>query len=70
MSELYSTVPQREIQAAVGAVISLAKYRELMRDSASWWERRKNRNRPPRKASQVAVFLVGVVGIEPTASTV
>jgi hypothetical protein len=36
MSELYSTVPQREIQAAVGAVISLAKYRELMRDSASW----------------------------------
>jgi integrase len=38
MSELYSTVPQREIQAAVGAVISLAKYRELLRDGASWWE--------------------------------
>jgi integrase len=38
MSELYSTVPQREIQAAGGAVISLAKYRELLRDGASWWE--------------------------------
>ena len=38
MSDLYSTVPQREIQAAVGAVISLAKYRELLRDGASWWE--------------------------------
>jgi hypothetical protein len=38
MSDLYSTVPQREIQAAVGAVISLAKYRELLQDGASWWE--------------------------------
>jgi hypothetical protein len=38
MSNLYSTVPQREIQAAVGAVISLAKYRELLQDGASWWE--------------------------------
>jgi hypothetical protein len=38
ISELYSTVPQREIQAAVGAVISLAKYRELLQDGASWWE--------------------------------
>ena len=38
MSDLYSTVPQREIQAAVGAVISLAKYRDLLRDGASWWE--------------------------------
>jgi hypothetical protein len=35
MSDLYSTVPQQEIQAAVGAVISLAKYRELLRDGAS-----------------------------------
>jgi hypothetical protein len=32
MSDLYSTVPQREIQAAVGAVISLAKYRDLLLD--------------------------------------
>jgi integrase len=38
MSELYSTVPQREIQAAVGAVISLARYRDLMQDGASWCE--------------------------------
>ena len=38
MSDLYSTVPQREIQAAVGAVISLAKHRELLQDGASWWE--------------------------------
>jgi integrase len=38
MSDLYSTVPQREIQAAVGAVISLAKYRELLQDGASWGE--------------------------------
>ena len=38
MSELYSTVPQREIQAAVGAVISLSRYRELLQDGASWWE--------------------------------
>jgi hypothetical protein len=35
MSDLYSTVPQRQIQAAVGAVISLAKYRELLQDGAS-----------------------------------
>jgi hypothetical protein len=28
----------REIQAAVGAVISLAKYRDLLQDGASWWE--------------------------------
>jgi hypothetical protein len=38
MSDLYSTVPQREIQAAVGTVISLAKYRDLLQDGASWWE--------------------------------
>jgi hypothetical protein len=38
MSDLYSTVPQREIQAAVGAVISRTKYRELLQDGASWWE--------------------------------
>jgi len=38
MSDLYSTVPKEEIQAPVGAVISLAKYRELLRDCASWWE--------------------------------
>ncbi len=36
MSDLYSTVPQREIQAAVGAVSSLAKYRELL-PAARWW---------------------------------
>jgi hypothetical protein len=28
----------REIQAAVGAVISLAKYRDLLQDGASWWK--------------------------------
>jgi integrase len=34
--------PPKEFQAAVGAVISLAKYRELLRDGASWWEGRRN----------------------------
>lgn len=38
MSELYSTIPQMEIQAAVAAVISVAKYKEIMGDSAPWWE--------------------------------
>ena len=37
MSELYSTVGQSEIQAAVGKVISLAKYKDVMKHSASWW---------------------------------
>ena len=35
MFDLYSTVPQREIQAAVGTVISLAKYRLQHRESAA-----------------------------------
>ena len=73
MSDLYSTVPQREIQAAVGAVISLAKYRELMRDSASWWES-GGKNGKTETATRETVpssrFSVGVEGIEPSASTV
>ena len=56
MSDLYSTVPQREIQAAVGAVISLAKYRELLRDGAKWWERRKKRNGHPGKPPKWPFF--------------
>jgi len=56
MSELYSTVPQREIQAAVGAVISLAKYRELLRDGASWWERSKKRNGHPGRSPKWPFF--------------
>jgi hypothetical protein len=40
-TDLHSTVPQLEIQAAVGAVISLANYRELMQDNSKWWDRRK-----------------------------
>jgi hypothetical protein len=70
MSELYSTVPQREIQAAVGAVISLAKYRELMRDSASWWEsggKGEKTETATRETIPSGRFSVGVVGIEPTA---
>lgn len=58
MSDLYSTVPQKEIQAAVGAVISLAKYRELLRDGASWWESGgkgpRNENGQPGSSSQLA----------------
>ena len=73
MSDLYSTVPQREIQAAVGAVISLAKYRELMRDGASWWES-GGKNEKTETATRETVpssrFSVGVEGIEPSASTV
>jgi len=78
MSDLYSTVPQREIQAAVGAVISLAKYRELLlgepRHSASWCESggktSESEARPPENTLQVAVTIVGVEGIEPSTSTV
>jgi hypothetical protein len=62
MSELDSTVPQREIQVAVGAVISLAKSCELMRDNAPWWEGEKAK-RPPGKPSQVAVFLWALKGL-------
>ena len=73
MSDLYSTVPQREIQAAIGAVISLAKYRELMRDGASWWESGGKDGKTETATPESSVsgrFSVGVVGIEPTASTV
>ena len=59
MSDLYSTVPQKEIQAAVGAVISLAKYRELLRDGASWWESGGNggkRNGHPGKPPKWPFF--------------
>jgi hypothetical protein len=73
MSDLYSTVPQQEIQAAVGAVISLAKYRELLRDGASWCEsgvkggetETATRETIPSRRSSV-----GVEGIESSASTV
>src|SRR6185312_14048834 len=73
MSELYSTVPQREIQAAVGAVISLAKYRELLRDSASWWEsggKGGKSETATRETLPSGRNPVGVEGIEPSASTV
>ena len=73
MSDLYSTVPQREIQAAVGSVISLAKYRELMRDSASWWESggKDGKTETATRADALSGrFSVGVEGIEPSASTV
>ena len=73
MSELYSTVPQREIQAAVGAVISLAKYRELMRDSASWWESGGKSGKGETATPESSVSgrsSVGVEGIEPSTSTV
>jgi hypothetical protein len=66
MSDLYSTVPQKEIHAAVGAVISLAKYRELLWNGASWvgkWGRAEEPKRPPRKISQVAVFLWALKGL-------
>ena len=73
MSDLYSTVPQKEIQAAVGAVISLAKYRELLRDGASWWEsggKGGKTETATRENLPSGRFSVGVEGIEPSASTV
>ena len=73
MSDLYSTVPQKEIQAAVGAVISLAKYRELLRDGASWWEsggKGGKSETATRESVPSGRFSVGVEGIEPSASTV
>jgi integrase len=38
MTALYSTIPQPEIEKAVGKIISLAGYRRVIRDSAPWWE--------------------------------
>jgi integrase len=38
MTDLYSTIPQPEIERAVGKIISIAGYRHLPRDGASWWE--------------------------------
>ena len=38
MSELYSTIPQPEIEQAVGKIISIAGFSKLRRDSAPWWE--------------------------------
>jgi hypothetical protein len=69
MSDLYSTVSQREIQAAVGAVISLAKYRELLQagpqDSASWWERPKLLTATPRSRGTWPCSLSGRRGSNP-----
>jgi len=58
MSELYNTVPQREIQAAVGAVISLAKYRELLRN-----RRAENRNGHPGKFRKWPFFWWALKGL-------
>ena len=49
---------QREIQAAVGAVISLAKYRELL-----WNRRAENRNGHPGKFRKWPFFLWALKGL-------
>jgi hypothetical protein len=36
MTERYSSVAQVEVEAALGKVVSLAGYRDLLRDTASW----------------------------------
>jgi integrase len=38
MTDLYSTIPQPEIERAVGQIISIAGYRRLTRDGAPWWQ--------------------------------
>jgi hypothetical protein len=38
MTDLYSTIPQPEIERAVGQIISIAGYRRLARDGAPWWQ--------------------------------
>ena len=38
MTELYSSVGQNEVEAALGRVVSLAGYSDLPRDRASWCE--------------------------------
>ena len=40
MTERYSSVAQVEVEAAVGKVVSLAGYRDLLRERR-WWEETK-----------------------------
>jgi hypothetical protein len=52
---------------------SLAKYRELLRDGASWWEscgKGVKSETATRESLPSGRFSVGVEGIEPSASTV
>jgi hypothetical protein len=36
MTERYSSVAQVEVEAALGKVVSLTGYRDLLRDTAGW----------------------------------
>jgi hypothetical protein len=60
---------EREIQAAVGAVIPLAKYRELLQDGASWWESGGKPQKPttttPRLRGKWPFFQSGRRGSNP-----
>jgi hypothetical protein len=38
MTERYSSVAQVEVEAALGKVVSLAGYRDLLRETAKWCE--------------------------------
>ena len=38
MTERYSSVAQVEVEAALGKVVSLAGYRELLSETAKWCE--------------------------------
>jgi integrase len=54
MTELYSSVGQNEVQAALGRVVSLAGYSDLLRDSASWCESGVKSTRTEREPQAAA----------------
>jgi hypothetical protein len=47
MTERYSSIAQVEVEAALGKVVSLAGYRELLRETAKWCESTFERKRAP-----------------------
>jgi hypothetical protein len=73
MTDLTSTIPQPEIERAVGQIISIAGYRRLTRDGAPWWqsggktpERKNGRGRSPEPTGRfLTQFLWALQGLNP-----
>jgi hypothetical protein len=72
MTELYSSVAQVEVEAALGKVVSLARYGDLLRDTAGWtrsggkvvenpirisWADGQNADSPPFTANSSPVMI-------------
>jgi hypothetical protein len=69
MTERYSSVAQVEVQPALGKVVSLAGYRDLLTETAKWCEggpERRRAARRPWKHPKALSFSERDIGFEPT----